>query len=78
MSIEGQNLEGGREEEIEKLIEQLIWDEEMEPDDVFSDIATFAELYEENEDAAAYLEEVAEKIGITFEEMLEYAKKIKK
>lgn len=73
------NIEGfeNREAAISKMIEDLAQKEEMNPEDILSDILTFAELYEEDSDASAYLEEVAERIGISFEEMVEYAKKLK-
>ena len=66
-----------RESFINKLIEDLATREGMNSEDIFSDIITFAELYKTDEDAGAYLEEVAEKIGISFEEMLEYTKKLR-
>lgn len=47
----------------------------MNAEDIFSDIVTFAEICKEDEDAKAYLEEVAEKIGISTEEMMQYAAK---
>jgi len=75
MEIEGsQNIES-RESQIDKLIEELAREEDMDPNDIFSDIVTFAELMESDKDAAVYLEELAEKIGISFEEMVEYARK---
>jgi len=76
MNMEGQNF-GNRESIINKLIEDLAIKEEMNFEDIFSDIITFSELYETDEDAGAYLEEVAEKIGISLGEMLEYAKKLR-
>lgn len=75
MSLEGQNLES-RESFIKRMIEELAQKEEMNPDDIFSDIITFGEIYEDDEDAAGYLEEVAERIGVSFEEMLEYARNV--
>jgi acetylornithine deacetylase/succinyl-diaminopimelate desuccinylase-like protein len=62
---------------INKLIEDLATQEDVNADDIFSDIITFSELSEEDEDAGEYLKEVAEKIGITVEEMFEYAKKLR-
>lgn len=59
------------------MIEELARKEGMDPDDIFSDIITFAELSGTDEDAGAYLEEVAEKISISPEEMIEYARKLK-
>ena len=76
MNMEGQNFEN-RESLINRLIEELAKREEMDPEDIFSDIITFSELCETGEDARAYLEEVAERIGISFGEMLEYAKKLR-
>ena len=45
----------------------------MNAEDIISDIVTFLELSHEDEGAKAYLEEVAEKIGVTVEEMTVYA-----
>jgi len=64
-----------REKEIDNLIENLAEREGMSSEDIFSDIITFAEISKEDEDAKAYLEEVAEKIGISPDEMFEYALK---
>ena len=58
---------------IDRLIEKLSEEEEMNADDIISDIVTFQELSQEDEGAKVYLEEVAEKIGITIEEMTRYA-----
>ncbi len=58
---------------IDSLIEKLGKKEGMNPEDIISDIVTFAGLSKEDESAKAYLEEVAEKIGITIEEMMKYA-----
>jgi hypothetical protein len=75
MGMEGpQNLES-RESVIDKLIESLAEREGMNPDDIFSDINTFFELSKEDEDAVVYLEEVAERIGIPLDELMEYAAK---
>jgi len=64
-----------REGEIDTLIEGLAEREGMDPDDVFSDIAAFAP-YEGNEAPnLEYLEQVAEMIGISMEEMTQYATK---
>ncbi len=60
---------------INQLIEDLAHKEEMEPDEIFSDINTFFALSEGDEDAKFYFEELAEKIGIPFEQMMEYAAK---
>ena len=62
-----------RELAIDKLIEDLAKREEMNPDDILSDIIVFAP-YEQNESANPdYIEQVAEMIGITLEEMTRYA-----
>lgn len=64
-----------RELEINLLIENLAEREGMTAEDVLSDIVTFAP-YEGNEAANPdYLEEVAERMGISPEEMTEYALK---
>ncbi len=76
MSNEGPNFEHS-ESYIDQQIEDLAAREEMDPSDIFSDIRTFAEICEGDENAAAYLEMVAEKIKISFEEMLAYARKLK-
>lgn len=62
-----------RESAIDKLVEGLAEKEGMNPEDIFSDIITFAKICEQDEDAKAYFEEIAEKIGITFEETMQYA-----
>lgn len=64
-----------RESIIDKLIEDLAQKEEMDPQDILSDIVTFFELSQEDDDAKFYFEELAEKIGISFEEIMEYAAK---
>lgn len=74
--MERQDLES-REAAIERMIEDLAREEEMDPEIIFSDLGTFAELCESDPGAAAYLEEMAEKIGIGFEEMLAYAQKLR-
>ena len=65
------------EDVIKRHIEDLATKEEMDSEDIFSDIITFSELYEMDEDAGAYFVELAEKIGISFQEMLEFAKKLR-
>ena len=62
-----------QEEIIDHLIDTLAEKEEMNPEDIFSDIITFIKLSQEDEDAKFYLEELAEKIGISMEKMTEYA-----
>jgi hypothetical protein len=71
---EPQNFES-RESVIDKMIENLAEREGMNPDDILSDIVTFLELSREDGDAVAYLEEVAERIGIPLDELMEYATK---
>ena len=61
---------------IDRLIDELAEREEMSADDILSDIMTFVELSETDEDAAAYLEEVAEKLGISLEDLKKYAEEI--
>ena len=62
-----------RESLIDGLIENLAEREGMNSEDIFSDIITFVELSKEDEDAKVYLEDIAESIGIPFEEMMQYA-----
>ena len=62
-----------RELAIDKLIEDLAKREGMNPQDILSDIITFAP-YEQNDSANPdYIEQVAEMIGISKEEMSRYA-----
>lgn len=62
-----------REAFIDNLINALAEKEGMSADDILSDIVTFAS-YEGNEDPNPYyLDEVAERIGISSEEMSAYA-----
>ena|SRR3989344_5727899 len=72
--MEGDNSKlENRESEINELIKNLAEREEMSPDDIMSDIATFAP-YEENDSANPdYIDQVAEMIGITSEELSQYA-----
>ena len=73
---EKQNFES-RESVIDRMIEELAQREGMNPDDIISDIITFAELLEEDEGARGYFEELAERMGISLEEILEYSRKLK-
>lgn len=60
---------------IDDLLDQLAQREEMNPGDILSDIITFAP-YEGNENPNPdYINEVADRIGISHEEMREYALK---
>jgi len=61
-----------RESVIDGLIESLAEREGMNSEDIISDIITFAELSEEDEGAKGYIEEVAERIGIPYDEMIVY------
>ena len=63
------------ESRIDKRIEELASREEMNSQDIFSDIVTFAGIAQEDEDAKFYFEELAEKLGLSFEEMIGYATK---
>lgn len=64
-----------REETIHRFIENFAEREGMNSGDIFSDIITFAELYETDKDTRIYFEEIAEAIGVSFEEIIEYAMK---
>lgn len=64
-----------REHIIDGLIENFADREGMNSNDIFSDLITFAELYETDKDARIYFEEIAEALGISFEEIIEYAMK---
>ena len=73
MKMEGTPNFEQREALIDKLIFELAEREEMSPDDILSDIITFAP-YEGNGAANPdYLEQVAEMVGISVEEMTLYA-----
>lgn len=68
-----QEISPERIEAIDEMVEGLAEQEGMGPDEMFSDIATYAP-YEGNEDPNPdYLEEVAEKLGISIPEMILYA-----
>lgn len=45
----------------------------MDVEDIFSDILTFAEICQNDPDARAYFEELADKINISIDEMIKYA-----
>ncbi len=63
----------GREREIDQMIERLAEMQEMTSDEIMSDLATYAP-YEGNEDPnQEYLNEVAEMMGISVEELTAYA-----
>ena len=67
-----------RESVIDELIRNLAEREGMNHDDVLSDIITFAPE-EGNESANPdYIDQVAEMIGVSIEEMSEYANKKRK
>ena len=62
-----------REAEIDKMIESLALAEGMSGDDIISDLATFAP-YDGNDDPNPdYIEQMADMVGISVEEMTEYA-----
>ena len=63
---------------FDRLIEDLAEREEMSPDDIRSDFITFAEIAEEDPDALAYFEIIAEKINVTTQQVVEYAKGLAK
>ena len=71
---EAPNFES-REKEIDLLIEKLAEAEEMTPDDILSDIVTFISFDGTEMENPEYFEVLAEKLGITIDEMNEYAKK---
>lgn len=62
-------------EKIEKAIEELAETEGMSAEDIDSDIIVFAPV-EGNKDFAnpEYFEELAERLGISLQKMLKYAK----
>jgi len=62
-----------REKEIDALIENLAQVEGMSVEDIFLDIITFAELCQQDEDAKGYFEELAEKLNLPVDEVIEYA-----
>lgn len=64
-----------REREIDLLIENLATQEGMDPNDILSDAMTFLELSTQDQDATAYLEELSEKLGIPYDEIIRYITK---
>jgi hypothetical protein len=73
MNYESQPNFEQREQEIDNLIENLGESEGMDPEEIMSDIITFAPT-EDNEAANPdYIEQIAEMIGISVEEMTAYA-----
>ncbi len=67
-----ENLENRVRSSIEKLAKQ----EGMDPEDIESDICTFMELSETDEDALAYFEELAERLRFPLLDILTYARKL--
>lgn len=62
-----------RESAIDTLIDNLAEKEDMNRDDILSDIITFAP-YEDNDAAnPEYIDQIAEMIGVSSEEMSAYA-----
>ncbi len=66
------NFEQG-EKIIDGLIDKLAEREGVNPDDILSDIITFAPYKENDDPNPDYLDEVAEKLGISRMEMCLYA-----
>ncbi len=62
-----------RELEIDTLIEKLALEQEMNPDDIIGDLAVFAPYLENDSANPDYIEQVAEMVGISVEEMARYA-----
>ncbi len=62
-----------REQEIDAHIEALAAAEGMSADDMFSDMKTFAELLQQDQGVKGYFEELAEKLNVPVEELIEYA-----
>ncbi len=63
------------EQVIDDLIEKLAQRKEMDPQDILSDMETFLKLSREDENAKAYFEVLAEELGISLEELLEYTER---
>ena len=72
-NFEQKELTIERELVIDKLIDNLAKREEMNPDDILSDIVVFAPYEGNDSPNPDYIEQVAEMIGITSEEMTLYA-----
>ncbi len=64
-----------REALIGRLIEELAQRKGMEVWEILSDIATFAEIAEGDLDAMPYFDIIKEETDISFDEVVEYAKK---
>ena len=62
-----------RESAIDELVKNLAEREGMNPDDVLSDIITFAPYETNDTPNPDYIDQVAEMIGISAEEMTAYA-----
>jgi hypothetical protein len=72
-----ENLDSFEEREciIDGLIDALGPEHEMNSDDILSDIITFAPTPENEDPNPDYLEQMAEMLGISVEEMNKYALK---
>lgn len=64
-----------REIVIDRLVDNLAEREGMAVEDILSDIITFFEIFKTDEYVKSYFEELAEKIGISVDEVLEYSSK---
>ena len=64
-----------REIVIDRLVDNLAEREGMAVEDILSDIITFFEIFKTDEYVKSYFEELAAKIGISVDEVLEYSSK---
>jgi hypothetical protein len=74
--MEGIGNTESREAFITRRIEEVAAMEGMEKEDLLSDMMTFVEIVREDKDAMPYFEELADKIGVSVEEIIEYSAKL--
>jgi hypothetical protein len=73
--MEGHENFESNESYIDGLIEGLATGEGMDSEAIISDIVTFAAILEEDDGVSGYFEELAERLGIPYEQIIEYARK---
>ncbi len=66
------SLERAETPDVFRRIEELALAQEVAPEDIISDALSFLEIGETDDDALLYLAEVAERIGVTVQQLTDY------
>lgn len=70
--MEGMGNTESREAFIARRIEEVAEMEGMETEDLLSDMMTYAEILETDEDVRPFFEQLAEEVGVSVEEIIGY------